>query len=72
MELPTKPEVYASSLVPSLRDWQELWAAWDAVTLCMTPEEELLSKPIELRNPLIFYLGHVPGFCGTSPRKRYP
>lgn len=30
----------------------------------MTPDEELLSKPIKLRNDLIFYLGHIPEFCG--------
>lgn len=30
----------------------------------MTPEDEFLSKPIKLRNDLIFYVGHIPGFCG--------
>ena len=48
--------------MPSLAEWQELWAAWDAVTLKMIPEEELLSKPIKLRNECIFYLGHIPTF----------
>jgi formylglycine-generating enzyme required for sulfatase activity len=28
----------------------------------MIPEEELLSKPINLRNACIFYLGHIPTF----------
>jgi formylglycine-generating enzyme required for sulfatase activity len=28
----------------------------------MIPEEELLSKPINLRNECIFYLGHIPTF----------
>ena len=28
----------------------------------MIPEDELLSKPIELRNECIFYLGHIPTF----------
>lgn len=28
----------------------------------MIPEEELLSKPIKLRNECIFYLGHIPTF----------
>jgi formylglycine-generating enzyme required for sulfatase activity len=28
----------------------------------MIPEEELLSKPIKLRNACIFYLGHIPTF----------
>lgn len=28
----------------------------------MVPNEELLSKPIKLRNAIIFYLGHIPTF----------
>jgi formylglycine-generating enzyme required for sulfatase activity len=28
----------------------------------MVPDEELLSKPIKLRNAVIFYLGHIPTF----------
>jgi hypothetical protein len=28
----------------------------------MIPDEELLSKPIKLRNACIFYLGHIPTF----------
>ncbi|KAI8942342.1 hypothetical protein NX059_000420 [Plenodomus lindquistii] len=59
---PIKPEEYAAKPVPSLAEWKELWAAWDAVTLKMIPEEELLSKPIKLRNECIFYLGHIPTF----------
>ncbi|KAJ4323572.1 hypothetical protein N0V94_001765 [Neodidymelliopsis sp. IMI 364377] len=59
---PTKPDVYAAQPVPSLSEWQELWKAWDAVTRQMIPEDELLSKPINLRNACIFYLGHIPTF----------
>lgn len=58
----TEPQEYATRPVPSLAEWQELWTAWDAVTLRMIPEEELLSKPIKLRNECIFYLGHIPTF----------
>lgn len=29
----------------------------------MVPRDELLNKPIELRNNLIFYLGHIPTFA---------
>jgi len=36
--------------------------AWDCVTRDMIPEEELLDKPIKLRNACIFYLGHIPTF----------
>ncbi|KAF2659086.1 hypothetical protein K491DRAFT_675797 [Lophiostoma macrostomum CBS 122681] len=56
------PEQYAAKPVPSLADWQQLWAAWDAVTRTMIPEDELLAKPIKLRNVCIFYLGHIPTF----------
>lgn len=59
---PTKPEDYAAKPVPSLAEWRELWATWDAVTKQMIPEDELLSKPINLRNECIFYLGHIPTF----------
>lgn len=59
---PTNPEKYAAQPVPSLSEWRELWKAWDAVTLQMIPEDELLSKPINLRNACIFYLGHIPTF----------
>jgi hypothetical protein len=48
--------------VPSLSEWRELWASWDAVTRQMIPKEALNSKPIKLRNECIFYLGHIPTF----------
>jgi formylglycine-generating enzyme required for sulfatase activity len=57
-----KPEIYAAQPIPSLSDWSKLWAAWDAVTREMIPEDEFLSKPIDLRNACIFYLGHIPTF----------
>ncbi|KZF23160.1 hypothetical protein L228DRAFT_237753 [Xylona heveae TC161] len=56
------PEQYAASPVPSLADWEGLWAAWDTVVRRMLPGEELHSKPIKLRNACIFYLGHIPTF----------
>lgn len=59
---PTKPDLYAAQPVPALTEWRELWKAWDAVTRQMIPEDELLSKPINLRNACIFYLGHIPTF----------
>ena len=59
---PTKAEQYAAASVPSLADWEGLWTAWDTVTQDMIPKEELLAKPIKLRNACIFYLGHIPTF----------
>jgi hypothetical protein len=62
VQYPLVAEKYAAQPVPSLEEWGQLWAAWDAVTLEMIPEEELLEKPIKLRNACIFYLGHIPTF----------
>lgn len=31
----------------------------------MVPQDELMNKPIQLRNNLIFYLGHIPAFAGV-------
>lgn len=59
---PTKPEQYAAKPVPSVAEWQELWTAWDDIAKKMVPKEALLSKPIKLRNAVIFYLGHIPTF----------
>jgi len=57
---PLHPRQYAPKPFPSLKEWQHLWSAWDMVTTEMIPGEALLEKPIPLRNPLIFYLGHIP------------
>ncbi|MCJ1429129.1 hypothetical protein MMC29_007042 [Sticta canariensis] len=56
------PESYAAEPLPSLHEFQQLWAAWDTVTRQMIPEQELLSKPIKLRNCCMFYMGHIPTF----------
>ncbi|KAK7538111.1 histidine-specific methyltransferase [Phyllosticta citribraziliensis] len=56
------PKDYAAEPAPTLSDWKQLWAAWDAVGLNMLPQEGLLEKPIKLRNACIFYLGHIPTF----------
>lgn len=42
---------------------------WDTVTLQMIPKEELLEKPIKLRNACIFYLGHIPTFLDIHVTK---
>lgn len=59
------PEEYAPEPVPTMTEWRQLWASWTAVTLGMIPNEKLLSKPIDLRNPCIFYLGHIPTFLDS-------
>lgn len=57
---------YANRPVPSTAEWQQLWKAWDVITKSMIPRDELLDKPIKLRNNLIFYLGHIPTFAGRK------
>jgi hypothetical protein len=63
------PSVYARTALPSLEDWEGLWAAWDIVTHDMLPPEEFLGKPIKLRNACIFYLGHIPTFLDIQLSK---
>lgn len=63
------PSAYVSSNLPTLGDWEGLWAAWDTVTRGMIPQEELLDKPIKLRNACIFYFGHIPTFLDIQLSK---
>ena len=62
VHFPSKVNEYVSGPVPSLAEWHGLWNVWDTVTRGMLPDEELLNKPIKLRNACIFYLGHIPTF----------
>ncbi|KAJ5371067.1 Ergothioneine biosynthesis protein 1 [Penicillium cataractarum] len=80
LNIPLQPSQYAAHPVPTLEDFQSLWTVWDVVTKTMIPREELLSKPIKLRNALIFYLGHIPTFfdihltralCGKPTDPKY-
>ncbi|KAF5551211.1 hypothetical protein FMEXI_3327 [Fusarium mexicanum] len=59
---PLTPEQYAPAPVPSLAEWKQLWGVWDLVTTNMIPPDALMEQPIPLRNPLLFYLGHIPTF----------
>ncbi|KAJ2819954.1 hypothetical protein FBU31_005368, partial [Coemansia sp. 'formosensis'] len=49
--------------IPTLPEWQHLWSAWDALVLHVIPRRCLHDRPIDLRHPFIFYLGHVPAFA---------
>ncbi|KAB8297896.1 hypothetical protein EYC80_001682 [Monilinia laxa] len=69
MAFDTNPKVYASSTAPTLEDWKGLWSVWDTVTRKMIPDEELVEKPINLRNACIFYLGHIPTFLDLQLNK---
>ena len=59
---PLRADEFAGHPVPTLQEFEQLWAAWDVVTRHMIPREDLLSKPIKLRNCCLFYLGHIPAF----------
>lgn len=48
--------------LPTLKEWDEMWALWDHITLDMIPKEMLHQKPIDLRHICLFYLGHIPTF----------
>ena len=48
--------------VPSLQDFEEMWAAWDFITQKMIPDSMMLEKPIDLRHICLFYTGHIPTF----------
>ena len=67
LDVSMNPSKYAAQPIPSIDNFLSLWTAWDLATRTMVPREELLSKPIKLRNALIFYFGHIPTFFGVSP-----
>ncbi|KAI0111967.1 C-type lectin protein [Daldinia grandis] len=69
MTFSPNPSEYARSHIPSLGDFEGLWDTWDIVTRRMLPNEELLDKPIRLRNACIFYLGHTPTFLDIQLTK---
>jgi hypothetical protein len=69
MPFDSDPVLYAATPVPTLDDWKGLWGTWDTVTRRMIPAEELLEKPIKLRNACIFYLGHIPTFMDIQLTK---
>ena len=48
--------------VPTLQEFQEMWATWDFVTRKMIPDSMLFEKPIDLRHICLFYFGHIPAF----------
>ncbi|KAF3911734.1 hypothetical protein AA313_de0205244 [Arthrobotrys entomopaga] len=57
---------YAAAPLPSTQEWEELWKLWDLVTLRMVRKDQYLTKPIELRHPILFYLGHIPTFLDVQ------
>lgn len=66
------PSQYAANPMPSIEEWEKLWTRWNTVTKDLISSQDLLSQPIKLRNPLIFYLGHIPTFLGNLPESSSP
>ncbi|CDO77155.1 hypothetical protein BN946_scf184657.g30 [Trametes cinnabarina] len=48
--------------LPTVEEWQDMWAAWDFITRQMIPPSMLFQKPIDLRHICLFYCGHIPTF----------
>ncbi|KAI8994191.1 DUF323 domain-containing protein [Trametes punicea] len=48
--------------IPTVEEWQNMWAAWDCITRQMIPPSMLFEKPIDLRHICLFYCGHIPTF----------
>lgn len=59
LQRPT-PSFPPKANIPNLEEWKRIWAAWDLVTLGMTPSSMLHQKPIDLRHKCLFYIGHIP------------
>jgi len=58
--------------IPSMEDWTELWKAWNMVTMEMISHPGMLmEKPIDLRLPFIFYIGHIPTFLDIQLSRVY-
>lgn len=49
--------------IPSLAEFERVWAIWDLISLGMIPQDLLHSKPIDLRHKPLFYIGHLPTFA---------
>ncbi|KAJ3253699.1 hypothetical protein HK103_000357 [Boothiomyces macroporosus] len=65
--------------LPTIQEWKELWKASDAITTVIIDPSRYMNKPISLRHPYIFYLGHLPAFLdiqlsravGSEPTNKY-
>lgn len=43
-------------------EWQEVYNMWDTASLAMVPPGRHTDRPIKLRMPCAFYVGHMPAF----------
>jgi hypothetical protein len=59
----------AHPLLPTVDEFREQWKAWDFVTQNLVPKDKVLIKPIPLRHPFLFYVGHIPAFLDIMMSK---
>ncbi|KAI9341189.1 histidine-specific methyltransferase [Obelidium mucronatum] len=48
--------------IPTVAEYDQIFKTWDTIALTMISPEGYLEKPISLRHPYIFYVGHLPAF----------
>jgi hypothetical protein len=60
---------HSPNSVPSLLEWTQVWALTDLITTVIVNSSRCLSKPIDLRHPYIFYIGHLPAFLDMQLSK---
>ncbi|KAI9183133.1 hypothetical protein H9P43_004050 [Blastocladiella emersonii ATCC 22665] len=56
----------APSSIPSLAAWDEVWRAFDFVTLRILRRAALAVRAIDVRHPFVFYVGHLPCFADVQ------
>ncbi|ORZ35066.1 hypothetical protein BCR44DRAFT_124925 [Catenaria anguillulae PL171] len=49
--------------VPSVDEWEQVWRAFDMMSLKLVKSEAWELRPIEVRLPVCFYVGHLPCFA---------
>ncbi|EGF82700.1 hypothetical protein BATDEDRAFT_22786 [Batrachochytrium dendrobatidis JAM81] len=63
----------AKATHPTLDQFEDLWKIWqvlfmlkDLIVSSMIPSDHYMFKPIDLRHPYIFYIGHLPSFSDNQ------
>lgn len=65
--LQQRSQYWPAHCLPTIHEWQQLWRAWDLITTTVLNHDTMLfERPIALRHPFIFYLGHIPGFLDVQ------
>ncbi|KAI9217379.1 hypothetical protein BC828DRAFT_391292 [Blastocladiella britannica] len=62
---PATTTIEATKL-PTVAEWAQVWHAFDRLVLGYVRPEALLERPIGVRLPFIFYVGHLPCFMDVQ------